>query len=176
VHFALGLRPQQGSARSAKRSSCENRGEEIPSDAGGLPAKFGQPTAVGWRENGLGVNPVDGDPDLGRRVVGGSPWRARSGDGGRVEGCTGERVGRLSLARLVSTSELGRRYWRGRWGRRSTRGGGRRWLVKWRKRWSVKLAPGPEVLGASSSGVLRAEGKVGSSSSVRTTTMVGERW
>jgi hypothetical protein len=37
-------------------------------------------------------------------------------------------VGRLSLARLVrlaSTSELGRRYWRGRRGQGSTGGGGR---------------------------------------------------
>jgi hypothetical protein len=38
-------------------------------------------------------------------------------------------VGRLSLAWLVrsaSTSELGRCYWRGRQGRRSTKGGGQR--------------------------------------------------
>jgi hypothetical protein len=38
-------------------------------------------------------------------------------------------VGRLSMAQLVrsaSTSELGRCYWRGRWGRRSTRGDDRR--------------------------------------------------
>jgi hypothetical protein len=45
-----------------------------------------------------------------------------------VEGCAGEGVGRLSLARLVSstgTSELGQRYWRGRRGWWSTGGGGR---------------------------------------------------
>jgi hypothetical protein len=38
------------------------------------------------------------------------------------------------LAKPHSTSKLGRRYWRGRWGRRSTGGGGRRWPVKRRKR------------------------------------------
>jgi hypothetical protein len=69
---------------------------------------------------------------LGRRVAGGSPWRACGGDGGRAEGCASEGVGRLSLAwsvRSVSTSELGRRYWRGRRDWRSTGGGGRRWPV-----------------------------------------------
>jgi hypothetical protein len=43
--------------------------------------------------------------------VGGSPELSRNGDGGRAEGCAGEGVDRLSLARLVrsaSTSELGR--------------------------------------------------------------------
>jgi hypothetical protein len=108
---------------------------------------------------------------LGRRAAGASPWRAHGGDGGQVEGGAGEGVSQLLLARLVrsaSISELGRRYWRGRLGRRSTRGGGR-----W---WPVKLAPGPEVLGGSLSRVLHGEGKVGSSSPVRMTTVVGERW
>jgi hypothetical protein len=39
-------------------------------------------------------------------------------------------------------------------GRRSNRGGGQRWPAKRRKRW-------PEALGASSSRILRKEGKVG---------------
>jgi hypothetical protein len=68
---------------------------------------------VGRRENGLGVTPIDGDLDLGRRVAGGSPWWAHGGDDDRVEGFAGEVVGRLWLAQLVrleSTSELRRRY------------------------------------------------------------------
>jgi hypothetical protein len=69
-----------------------NRGGGIPFDAGGLLAKSGRPTAVGRRGSGLGVTLVDGDPDLGRRVVGDSPWRARGGDGTRAEGCAGEGV------------------------------------------------------------------------------------
>jgi hypothetical protein len=39
------------------------------------------------QESGLGVSPVDEDPDLGRRVAGGSPWRAHGGDGYQAEGC-----------------------------------------------------------------------------------------
>jgi hypothetical protein len=59
------------------------------------------------------VTLVDGDLDLGRRAAGGSPSRARGGDDDRAEGCAGEVVGRLWLARLVrleSTSELGQCY------------------------------------------------------------------
>jgi hypothetical protein len=97
-------------------------------------------------------------------MVGGSPELGRDGDGDQAEGCADEGVGRLSLARLVrsvSTSELGRRYWRGR-----------RWPVKHQRRRSTvageaeeaaagdELAPGPEVHSASSSGVLRGEEKV----------------
>jgi hypothetical protein len=79
---------------------------------------------------------------LGRRTVGGSPWRARGDDGGRAKGCTGEGVGRLLLARLVrlvSTSELGRRYW---WGREdggapeaAVDGGQGRWRWRARAEW-----------------------------------------
>jgi hypothetical protein len=111
----------------------EDRGGEIPSDAGGSPAKFGRSAAVGRRGSSQGVNPVNGDPDLVRRAAGGSPWRAHSGDGNLAEGFVGEGVGRLSLAwlvRLESTSELRRCYGWGRWGRRSTRGGGRWWSGK----------------------------------------------
>jgi hypothetical protein len=91
----------------------ETRGGGIPLDAGGLPAKFVRPTTVGRRGSVLGANPVNGDPNLGRRAAGGSRELGHDGDGGRAEGCAGEGVGRLSLARLVrlvSTSELGRRY------------------------------------------------------------------
>jgi hypothetical protein len=147
VHCALRLSPQLGSACSGKRPSPLGRFSPrlmkqggIPLDAGGSPAKSGRPAAVGRRGSGLGANPVDSDPDLGRRAAGGSPELDCDGDGGQAEGCTGEGVGRRSLARLVrsaSTSELGQRYWRGRWGRRSTGGGGRRWPVKRRKRWPV---------------------------------------
>jgi hypothetical protein len=73
-------------------------------------------------------------------VVGGSPELGCDGDGGRAEGCAGEGVDRLSLARLVrsaSTSKLGRHYWWGQRGQRSNRGGGRWWPVKRRKRWPV---------------------------------------
>jgi hypothetical protein len=97
----------------------EYRGGKIPSDASGSPAKFDRPAAVGQRGSSQGVTPFDGDPDLGRRAAGGSPLRARSGDGDRAEGCADEGVGWLSMARLVrleSTSELGRRYGWGRWG------------------------------------------------------------
>jgi hypothetical protein len=76
-------------------------------------AKFGRLAAIGRWGSGLGANSVDDDPDLGRRAAGGSPELGCDGDGGRAEGCAGEGVGRLSLARLVrsvSTSELGRRY------------------------------------------------------------------
>jgi hypothetical protein len=82
-------------------------------DAGGSPAEFGRPAVVGRWENGLGVTSVDGDLDLGRRAAGGSPWWAHGGDDNRAEGCAGEVVGRLWLARLVnleSTFEIGRRY------------------------------------------------------------------
>jgi hypothetical protein len=108
---------------------------KIPLVAGGSPAKSDRPTAVGRRGSGLGASRGDGDPDLG-----GSPELGRDNDGDRAEGCTGEGVGRLSLARLVrsvSTSELGRHYWQGWRGRRSTAGGGRWWPVKQRKRWPV---------------------------------------
>jgi hypothetical protein len=98
-----------------------------PSDAGGSLAKFGRPAAVGRRGSSQGANPVDGDPDLGRRAVGGSPWWDHGGDGDQAEGCAGEGVDRLSLARLESTTELRLRYGWGGWGRSSTRGGGRRW-------------------------------------------------
>jgi hypothetical protein len=97
--------------------------------AGGSPAESGRPTAVRRRESDLGVSPVDDDPDLGRRAAGGSAWRAHGGDGGRWRGASVRGVGRLSMAQLVrsaSTSELERRYWRGRRGRRSTGGSGRR--------------------------------------------------
>jgi hypothetical protein len=106
-----------------------NRGGGIPFDAGGLPAKSGRPATVGRWGSSLGVTPINGDPDLGRRAVGGSPWRAHGGDGDRWRGAPVRGVSRLSLARLVrsvSTSELMRRYWRGRRGRRSTGGDGRR--------------------------------------------------
>jgi hypothetical protein len=82
----------------------------MPLDAGGLPAKFGRPAAIGRRGSSLGANSVDGDPDLGRRAAGGSPKLGHDGDGGLAEGCTGEGVSQLSLGRLVrsaSTSELG---------------------------------------------------------------------
>jgi hypothetical protein len=127
----LGSVHSKASACSAKRlgslgvsAQLRKQGREIPPppDVGGSPA------VVGRRENGLGVTPVDGDPDLGRRAVGGSPWRACGSDVDRAEGYAGEVVGRLWLARLVrmeSNPELGRRYWWGRWGWRSTRGGGR---------------------------------------------------
>jgi hypothetical protein len=117
-----------------------NWGGEIPLVAGGSPAKSGRPAAVGQRGSSLGASSGDGDPDLGRGMAGGSPELDRNDDGGRAEGCAGEGVNRLSLARLVrsvSTSELERCYWWGRWGRRSTRGGSQRWPVKRRKRWPV---------------------------------------
>jgi hypothetical protein len=117
-----------------------NRGGEIPLIAGVSPTKSGRPAAVGRRGSCLGSSPGDGDPYLGRRAVGGSLELGHDGDGGWAEGCAGEGVGRLSLARLVrsaSTSELGRRYWRSRRGRRSTGGGGRWWPAKRRKRWPV---------------------------------------
>jgi hypothetical protein len=50
--------------------------------------------------------------------------------GGRSEEYAGEVVGRRWLSRLVrmeSNLDLGRRYWWGQWGWRSTRGGGQRW-------------------------------------------------
>jgi hypothetical protein len=50
--------------------------------------------------------------------------------GGRPEGYAGEVVDRCWLSQLVrmeSNLELGRRYWWGRWGWRSTRGGSRWW-------------------------------------------------
>jgi hypothetical protein len=84
-----------------------------PPDVGGSPAEFGLPTVVGRWENGLGVTPVDGDLDLGRRAAGGSPWWAHGGDDDRAKGCTGEVVGWLWLARLLrleSTFEIGRHY------------------------------------------------------------------
>jgi hypothetical protein len=112
----------------------------IPLIANGSPAKSGRATIVGRWGSCLGANPVDGDPDLGRRVAGGSTELGCDGDGGRAEGCAGEGVGRLPLARLVrsaSTSELERRYWRGRRDQRSIRDGGRRWPVKRRMRWPV---------------------------------------
>jgi hypothetical protein len=96
--------------------------------------------AIGRWGSGLGANPIDGDHDLGWRAARGSPELSRDSDGGRAEGCTNEGVDRLSLARLVmsvSTSKLGRCYWRGRRGRRSTGGDGRGWLVKWMKWWLV---------------------------------------
>jgi hypothetical protein len=110
--------------------SNETEEGKIPLVSGGSPTKSGRPAAVGRWESGLGVTPVDGDPDLGRRAAGGSLWRAGGGDGCRWRGAPvgGGGVGRLSLARLVrsvSTSEIGRRYWRGRWGQRSTGDGGR---------------------------------------------------
>jgi hypothetical protein len=92
------------------RPSRGNRGGKFPFDAGGSPAEFGRPAAVGRQGNDLGVTPVKGDPDLGRRVAGGLLWRAHGADDDRAEGCAGEGVGRLSLAwlvRLESTSELG---------------------------------------------------------------------
>jgi hypothetical protein len=142
-------------------------GGKFPSDAGGSPTEFGRPAAVGRRGNGLGVTPVDGDPDLGRKAAGGSPWQVRGGDDDRAEGCTGEGVGRLSLARLVrleSTSELRRRYGWGGWDRRSTRGGGRRWPgnsgdggLEW-SGGSSTVTVGRGVIGFSSG--LMARGKV----------------
>jgi hypothetical protein len=137
VHCALGLSRlarlsglAYGLAWHRMAAHGEDRGGKIPSDADGSLAKFGRPAAVGRRGSSQGANPVDSDPDLGRRAAGGSPWWARGGDGDRAEGCAGEGVGRLSLAwlvRLESTSELRRRYRWGGWGWRSTRGGGRRW-------------------------------------------------
>jgi hypothetical protein len=134
----LGSGHSRASACSAERPSSlgvlvqpRKQGRGIPPpDAGGSPVEFDQPAVVGRRENGLGVTPVDGDLDLGRRAVGGSPWWACGGDVDRAEGYAGEVVGRRWLARLVrmeSNPELGRCYWWGRWGWRSTRGGGRRW-------------------------------------------------
>jgi hypothetical protein len=96
------------------------------------------PVAVGRRGSCLGANPVDDDPDLGRRVAGRSTELSCDGDGGRADRCIGEGVSRLSLAQLVrsaSISELGRPYWRGQRGWRSTGGGGRWWPVKKRKWW-----------------------------------------
>jgi hypothetical protein len=103
------------------RPNRGSRGGEFPSPppAGGSPAKFGRLAVIGRWEIGLGVTPVDGDPDLGRRAAGGSPWRACGGDVNWAEGYAGEVVGRLWLARLVrmeSNPELGQRYWWGRWG------------------------------------------------------------
>jgi hypothetical protein len=67
----------------------EETGEgKIPLVAGGSPVESGRPTAVGRRASGLGVSPIDEDPDLVRRAVGGSPQRACGSDGGRAEGCT----------------------------------------------------------------------------------------
>jgi hypothetical protein len=66
-------------------------------------------------------------------------------------------VGRLSLARLVRSEEHRRQ--------RSTMAGEAKEMVA-----SDELAPGPEVHDASSSGVLRGEGKVGFWFLVRTTT------
>jgi hypothetical protein len=108
-----------------------NRGEFLLV-VGGSPAKSGWPAAIGRRGSCLGANPSDGDPYLGRGAVRGSLELGCDGDGDRAEGCAGEGVGRLSLTRLVrtvSTSELRGRYWQGQRGRRSTRGGGRRWPV-----------------------------------------------
>jgi hypothetical protein len=82
-----------------------NRGGGIPFDAGGLPAKSGRPTAVGRRGSGLGVTPVDGDPDFGRRVVGDSPWWARGGDGTQAEGCAGEGVPPVVVGSVGEVSE-----------------------------------------------------------------------
>jgi hypothetical protein len=59
----------------------------------------------------MGVSPVDGDPDLGRRAAGGSTWRARGGDGDRAEGCTGEG----SVWRSSARKERSVRYPRARW-------------------------------------------------------------
>jgi hypothetical protein len=147
VQCALGLSPQQGSACSAKRPNPLGRFGPRPMKQGGIPlvasgspAKSGRPTTVGRWGSCLGANPIDGDPDLGRRAVGGSPVLSCDGDSGRAEGCASEGVGRLSLVRLVrsaSTSVLGRHYWRGQRSRRCTGGGGRRWPVKRRKRWPV---------------------------------------
>jgi hypothetical protein len=125
------------------------------------------------RGSGLGVTPVDGDPDLGRRAAGGSPWRAHGGDGrwwrgAPVRGSAGCR-------------------WFGWWGQwapqssgDSTGGvdgaGGAPEVAIGGGRWSGgsaaddKLASGPEVHDASSSEVLRREGKVGVWFLVRTTT------
>jgi hypothetical protein len=118
----LGSAHSRASACSAQRPNShgvsaqprkQGRANPPPPHAGGSPAEFGRPAVVGRWENGLGVTPVDGDLDLGRRAAGGSPWWAHSGDDEWAEGCAGEVVGRLWLARLVrleSTSELGRRY------------------------------------------------------------------
>jgi hypothetical protein len=76
-----------------------NRGGGIPFDAGGLPAESGRPATVGRWGSSLGVTPVYGDPDLGRRAVGGSPWRAHGGDGDRWRGAPVRGVSRLSLER-----------------------------------------------------------------------------
>jgi hypothetical protein len=103
--------------------------------------------------------------------VGGSPELGRDGDDGRAEGCTGEGVDRLSLTRLVrlvSTSELRRRYWRGRWGRRSTGGGGRRWPVKRRKQWPV-MARHASVTEEWGGETARGGAEVGEKSSTATT-------
>jgi hypothetical protein len=126
--MARPARPSGPAPLGVSAHDRRNRGGGIPFDAGGLPAKSGRPVAVGRRGSSLGVTSADGDPDLGRRAAEGSPWRAHGGDGSQAEGCIGEGVGRLSLARLVrsvSTSELRRCYWWGRQGRRSTGGGGR---------------------------------------------------
>jgi hypothetical protein len=168
VHCALGLSPQQGLACSAKQPSplgrfgprLKEQGRQIPLGVGGLPAKSGRPAAVGRRGSGLEANSVDGDPDLGRRVVGGSSELGHDGDGGRSEGCAVEGVDRLSLARLVrsaSTSELGRLYWRGQRGRRSTRGGDRWWPTKRRKRWPVTTRHAEEWCGETVRGAVVGE-------------------
>jgi hypothetical protein len=47
---------------------------KIPLIVGGSLAKSEQPAAVGRRGSGLGITPVDSDPNLRRRVVRGSPW------------------------------------------------------------------------------------------------------
>jgi hypothetical protein len=81
-----------------------NRGGGIPFDAGGLPAKSGRPATVGRWGSSLGVTSVNGDPDFGRRAVGGSPWRAHGGDGDQWRGAP-VRGGQLAV--VGSVGEIG---------------------------------------------------------------------
>jgi hypothetical protein len=100
VHYTLGLSPHQGFTYSAKWPSPfgrfdprpKKRRRKSPLNAGGVLATSGRPIAVGRWGSGLGANPVDGDLDLGKRVVGGSPELGRDGDGGRAEGCADEGI------------------------------------------------------------------------------------
>jgi hypothetical protein len=79
----------------------ENRGGNPPlPDAIGSPVKFGRPTVVGQRGNGLRVAPGDGGSDLRQKATGGSP-RVALYDGmlgqGRVNGGRPEKGSRLAL-------------------------------------------------------------------------------
>jgi hypothetical protein len=108
-----------------------NRGGKSPpppTSAAHRPNSAGRPTVVGRWGNSLGVAPGDGGFNLGQREA--HRGSCSTTVGGRPEGYAGEVVGRRWLSRLVrmeNNLELGRRYWWGRWGWRSTRGGGRWW-------------------------------------------------